>query len=117
MPNRYLCTVLDEMRTCCKTSNFSYLMGLIEEAQVMGERMEAALYDKNDLNRARKEHEKLRESLKAREREIAEANERLAKLKEEVRLLRREKNMLLAVLHKKEVVVDLSGRTEGMTNE
>ena len=50
MPNRYLCDVLDEMRTCYKTRNFSYLMGLIEEAQTMGERMEATLGDKKDYN-------------------------------------------------------------------
>lgn len=50
MPNRYLCDVLDEMRECYKTRNFSYLKGLIEEAQTLGERMEAALGDKKDYN-------------------------------------------------------------------
>ena len=50
MPNRYLCDVLDEMRTCFKTRNFSFLLGLIEEAQTLGERMEAALGDKKDYN-------------------------------------------------------------------
>lgn len=50
MPNRYLCDVLDEMRDCYKTRNFSYLMGLVEEAQTLGERMEAALEDKKDYN-------------------------------------------------------------------
>ena len=49
MPHRYLCTVLEEMRTCYKTRNFSYLMGLIEEAQVLGERMESALGEKADV--------------------------------------------------------------------
>ena len=51
MPNRLLCTVLDEMRECVKTSNFSYLSGLIEEAQSLGNRMEAHLYDMKDHNR------------------------------------------------------------------
>ena len=50
MPNRYLCDVLDEMRTCFKTRNFSYLMGLVEEAQTLGERMEAALGERKDYN-------------------------------------------------------------------
>ena len=50
MPNRFLCDVLDEMRTCFKTRNFSYIMGLIEEAQTLGERMEAGLGDKKDYN-------------------------------------------------------------------
>ena len=49
MPHRYLCTVLEEMRTCYKTRNFSYLMALIEEAQVLGERMESALGEKSDV--------------------------------------------------------------------
>ena len=40
MANRYLCTVLDEMRECVKTLNFSYLLGLIEEVQTLGNRME-----------------------------------------------------------------------------
>jgi len=74
MPHRYLCDVLDEMRKCYETRNFSYLLGLIEEAQTMGERMEAALGDrkdaqkwhekakaeKNEFNRLRKEADKLR---------------------------------------------------------
>lgn len=49
MPHRYLCSVLEEMRTCYKSRNFSYLLGLIEEAQVLGERMESALGEKGDL--------------------------------------------------------------------
>jgi hypothetical protein len=74
MPHRYLCDVLDEMRKCYETRNFSYLLGLIEEAQTMGERMEAALGDRKDamkwhdkakaekaeFNRLRKETDKLR---------------------------------------------------------
>ncbi len=48
MPNRLLCTVFDEMRDCVKTLNFSYLLGLIEEAQFLGNRMESRLYDQKD---------------------------------------------------------------------
>jgi len=46
MPNRYVCDVLSEMRTMHKTRNYSGLMGLIEEAQTLVNRMEAALSDK-----------------------------------------------------------------------
>lgn len=48
MPNRTLCSVLDSMRKAYETRNFSYLPGLIEEAQDMANRMEASLYDSSD---------------------------------------------------------------------
>jgi hypothetical protein len=51
MPNRLLCAVLDEMRECVKTSNFSYLSGLIEETQSLANRMESRLYDMKDHDR------------------------------------------------------------------
>jgi hypothetical protein len=66
--HRTLCTVLDEMRDCYKTRNFAHILGLIEEAQSMGNRMEAALGQSKDLvkmdeewHKLRKEIEKLRE--------------------------------------------------------
>ena len=72
MPNRLLCTVLDEMRECVKTSNFSYLSGLIEEAQSLGNRMEAHLYDMKDHDRLlddirdlKKKKNKLKEEVEA----------------------------------------------------
>ena len=46
-----MCDVLEEMRDCTKTMNFSYLLGLIEEAQSLGNRMEAKLYDIKDYER------------------------------------------------------------------
>jgi hypothetical protein len=46
-----MCDVLEEMRECTKTLNFSYLLGLIEEAQSLGNRMEAKLYDIKDYER------------------------------------------------------------------
>lgn len=48
MPNRFICTVLDEMRACHKTRNYSGLMGLIEEAQSLASRMEAGLQERKD---------------------------------------------------------------------
>lgn len=47
--NRTLCDVLAEMRKCHETRNYSYLLALIEEAQSMGNKMEAGLGDKKDL--------------------------------------------------------------------
>ena len=72
MPNRLLCTVLDEMRECVKTSNFSYLSGLIEETQSLANRMESRLYDMKDHDRLlddirdlKKKKNKLKEEVEA----------------------------------------------------
>ncbi len=55
MPSRYICSILDEMRKCHETRNFAYLPGLIEEAQMLANRMEAALWDQDRFRRAEKE--------------------------------------------------------------
>lgn len=67
MPNRTLCDVLKAMRDCHKTRNYSYLLGLVEEAQVLGNRMEAALWDQSDFKHAEKRHKKLKEKIKKME--------------------------------------------------
>jgi len=72
MPNRLLCAVLDEMRDCVKTSNFSYLPGLIEEAQSLANRMESNLYDIKDFNRLHKDIKVLKKKKKKLEEEVEE---------------------------------------------
>lgn len=42
---RTMCSILEDMRKCCKTRNFSYLRGLIEEAQSRAWRMEDGLQE------------------------------------------------------------------------
>ncbi|MCK4795043.1 MAG: hypothetical protein KAV87_65545, partial [Desulfobacteraceae bacterium] len=49
--SRTLCEVLSAMRDADKTKNYSYLPGLIEEAQNMANRMEAKLSQTNDIER------------------------------------------------------------------
>jgi len=63
-PNRTLCDVLEEMRNAVKTMNFSYLPGLIEEAQSLGNRMEAALGDARDIATMSKQRSELRAEIK-----------------------------------------------------
>ena len=75
MPNRLLCAVLDEMRECVKTTNFSYLPGLIEEAQSLGNRMEAHLYDIKDFNRLNKDIKDLKKEKKKLKEEVEELEE------------------------------------------
>lgn len=76
-PNRTICDVLKEMRACCKTLNFSSLIGLIEEAQSMGNRMEAALEDKRDVKTFQEERSKLIKELKELDKKITAAKEQL----------------------------------------
>ena len=73
MINRMMCDVLEEMRVCVKTLNFSYLLGLIEELQTLGNRMEAKLFDIKDFERL---HD-----------DIKDLKKKKKKLKEDVELL------------------------------
>ena len=57
-PHRTLCDTLEQMRQCHKTHNYAHLLGLIEEAQTMADRIEAALYEKDDYREWRKKVKK-----------------------------------------------------------
>jgi len=59
-----MCEVLEEMRKACKVGNYSYMLGLIEEVQTMGNRMEASLWDQKALKCIREEIEKAEKELK-----------------------------------------------------
>jgi hypothetical protein len=71
--NRTLCDVLEEMRKCHETQNYSYLLGLIQEAQSYGNRMEGKLQDIKDLK-----------NLRLRQKELVKEIEKLKKAKEEL---------------------------------
>ena len=71
--NRTACAVLDEMREAHKVHNYSYFLGLIEELQSMCNRMESALGDKKMLE---------------------EMPTEIARLKAEIKVLRKEKKKL-----------------------
>ena len=73
--NRYLCDVLHEMRECVKTLNFSYLLGLIEEAQTLANRMEARLYEMKDFDRLHEEIKVLKKKKKSLEKKVEELEE------------------------------------------
>ena len=70
MANRYLCTVLDEMRECVKTLNFSYLLGLIEEVQTLGNRMESNLFEIKDFDRLHEDIRDLKKKKRKLEKEV-----------------------------------------------
>ena len=74
MVNRYLCTVLEECRTALNNLNFltikstkRMLNSLVEEIQVLGNRMEAGLEDNWEQNRDQTEHRKLKREIKQME--------------------------------------------------
>ena len=73
---RTLCNVLEEMRKCHKTRNYSMLSSLIEEAQSMGNRMEAKLDTIKSFKALEEDHKKLRVEYK-------ELHNKVEKLKEE----------------------------------
>ena len=73
--NRLICDVLGEMRDCVKTLNFSYLLGLIEEVQSLGNRMEAKLYDIKDFERLHEEIKVLKKKKKKLEEKVEELEE------------------------------------------
>ena len=77
MPNRLVCRVLDEMRECSKTRNFSYLDGLIEEVQVFVNRMESKLMDQKDLDELNEEIREGKVELKRLKQKIKLAEEDL----------------------------------------
>lgn len=64
MPNRTVCSVLEEMRTCFETHNYSYLPSLIEEIQTLVNRMEAALWDQKDFKYEKDRYQRLKEEVK-----------------------------------------------------
>ena len=66
--NRYICEVLHEMRECTKTLNFSYLLGLVEEAQALASRMEGRLREMKDFDRLHEEIRALKKKKKLEEK-------------------------------------------------
>ena len=64
MTNRTVCDVLNEMRKCYETHNYSYLLSLIEEVQSLANRMESALWDQKEFKYKEQEYKSLKESVK-----------------------------------------------------
>lgn len=79
--NRYICNVLDEMRKLSKSampkqSNYEVMLSLIEEAQVMANRMEAALGDLYDLEQLHQNIKDKEEELKDLEKQVKKASKK-----------------------------------------
>lgn len=77
MPNRYMCSALEEMRDQLKLLSFYNIKRykaitamLIEEIQTMGNRMEAHLHDNRQLDKLHLKIRKAKQELKRLEEEI-----------------------------------------------
>jgi uncharacterized protein Yka (UPF0111/DUF47 family) len=79
--NRYVCDVLDEMRTSVKTLNFAMIPSLIEEVQTMANRMEMALSDLKDLKLLKEEIVDKKEELEALKDQIENLEKKKKKKK------------------------------------
>ena len=82
-PNRTMCEVLHEMRNCYETRNFASLMGMIEEVQSMGNRMEGRLSDTNDVENMLEKRDILHAELKTLRAEKKKLRAELGKSREE----------------------------------
>ena len=77
--NRTLCDVFREIRELDNTKNYSSLLGLINEAQSMANRMEAALGDIKDYREYREKAKKAHEQyVKLQEKINNEASDEIS---------------------------------------
>lgn len=79
---RTWCSILEELRECYKTRNFAPMMGLLEELQTAGNRMEAGLEQKADLKDWDEEWHQRKKEIKALRKEQADLEKVLGKKKE-----------------------------------
>ena len=68
--NRTLCDILEEMRKLDATKNYSALLGLIEEAQSAGNKMESKLSDIKDLATVREDAKEVEKQIKELKKEL-----------------------------------------------
>ena len=73
MTNRYVCTILEEIRELDKTKRYDRLLGMIEEVQTAVNRMESKLHDYSDKKHSQRlKRRKLAEKLKTAKAVIKE---------------------------------------------
>lgn len=68
--HRTMCDVLEDMRKCDSTKNYASLLSLIEEVQIMGNKMEAGLGYKKSIEDMHEECKRLDKKLKEKKKEL-----------------------------------------------
>ena len=71
------------MRACYKSRNFAALLGLIEEIQSMGNRMESALSDVKDVERMQEQRSDLHKEIKVLKQKKKELSKELGEKEDE----------------------------------
>lgn len=69
-PNTTLCSVLESMRSLDKVKNYSALLGLIEQAQIMANSMENSLSDKQDVRSWSEVRNELKKDIRELKKEV-----------------------------------------------
>lgn len=82
--DRYVCTVLEEMRKMDQTKNYAGLLGAIEEAQAMVNRMESGLEQAKGIKEIEKKYREKKKELKKLEQELDSLKEKVDDLKDEL---------------------------------
>lgn len=69
-PARTICAALEDMRNCYKTYNFQAIASLIEEVQMLANRMEARLDTSQSYEEARNDLRKINNEVKQLKNEL-----------------------------------------------
>ena len=72
---RLICSILDDMRECHKTQNYSYLLGLIEEAQYRANRMEDRLEQVHEFDRMERRYVEVKAKVKELDKKLEKEND------------------------------------------
>jgi len=76
---RFLCNIFEDMRACIKVMNFSYLPGLIEEAQYRANRMETIIDRNMDWKRMQQNYERIKKDVEELRKERSALKKELGK--------------------------------------
>jgi len=79
--SRYLCDVLDDMRSALKVLRIDLVAGLIEEAQIMGNKMESKLNDYSDMRYNLEQGKELQKGIDAVAEDLDNLDKWLKKIK------------------------------------
>jgi len=77
---RFLCSIIDDMKQCYETRNFSPLPGLMHELQIGANRMEAKLDIIRDFDYYEEEYRGLKKQCKDLKKQIKEKKKELEDL-------------------------------------